>query len=75
MDILAAGRLYIQDIGHEPCILAEGIEASEGERFFLIFLRFLGEILVIWRNIWLLDPFSSYTFLAACDVLCCRTSI
>ena len=39
MDILAAGRLYIQDIGHEACILAEGIEASEGERFFFIFLR------------------------------------
>ena len=37
MDILAAGRLYIQDIGHEPCILAGGIEASEGERFFFIF--------------------------------------
>ena len=37
MDILAAGRLYIQDIGHEPCILAEGIEANEGERFLLFF--------------------------------------
>ena len=40
MDILAAGRLYIQDIGHEPCILAEGIEANEGERFFFFYFSY-----------------------------------
>ena len=49
MDILAAGRLYIQDIGHEPCILAEGIEANEGERFFFIFLM---QLLGLWWWWW-----------------------